>query len=301
MTEIRVGRRIVIVSKLDKPLFPDGITKKDLIDYYLGIGDVMVRHIKGHLLTLERYPDGIDGKQWFQKGAPDYFPDWIERAEVPKKGGTVAHVVCNERATLVYLANQAAITLHMSLSRKDAITKPDQLVFDLDPASDDFKVVRKVAGMVRDLLDELGLTSFVKTSGSRGLHIVVPLDRSSDFEEVRAFAVDAANVVAGRAPKVVTTEVRKVERKGRLFLDYMRNNYAQTVVAPYSVRARPGAPVSMPITWDEVDDRKLTAQRYKIDNAITELERSGDPWTGWRRRAKSLKAARKKLDRLMAS
>ena len=300
MSEIRVGRRVVATSKPDKVLFPDGITKKDLIDYFLAVGDVMVPHIRDHMLSLERYPDGIEGKAWFQKGAPDYFPDWIKRAEVPKKGGTVAHVVCNDKATLVYLANQAAITLHMSQSRCDEIMKPDQLVFDLDPADDDFKVVRRVSGMVRDLLDELELPSFVKTSGSRGLHIVVPLNRSADFEEARAFAFDAASVVAQRAPEMVTTEVRKVEREGRLFLDYMRNNYAQTVVAPYSVRARPGAPISMPIDWDEVDDRRLTSQRYTIRDAPKVLERNGDAWKGWRRRAKSLTTARKRLDKLLA-
>jgi bifunctional non-homologous end joining protein LigD len=298
MSEIRVGRRTVTISKPDKILFPDGTTKKDLVDYYLAVGDVMVPYIKDHLLTLERYPDGIEGKQWFQKEAPDYFPDWIKRVEAPKKGGTVAHVVCNDRATLAYLANQAAITIHMSQSRGDALMKPDQLVFDLDPADDDFKVVRKVAGLVRELLVELELASFVKTSGSRGLHIVVPLTRGADFDEVRDFAVDAANVVAARAPKLVTTEVRKDKREGRLFLDYMRNNYAQTVVAPYSVRARPGAPVSIPIEWAEVDDRKLTAQRYNIKNAPARLERNGDSWKGWRRRAKSLKQARRKLDQL---
>ena len=299
MSEIRVGRQAVTISKPDKVLFPDEITKKDLIDYYLAVGDVMVPHIKDHLLTLERYPDGIEGKQWFQKGAPDYFPDWIKRVEAPKKGGTVAHVVCNDKATLAYLANQAAITIHMSQSRSKDLMKPDQLVFDLDPSDDDFKVVQTVAGMVRELLEELELPSFVKTSGSRGLHIVVPLTPTTDFEDVRAFALDAAHVVAERAPDTVTTEVRKVERKGRLFLDYMRNNYAQTVVAPYSVRARPGAPVSMPIPWDEVDDRKLTSQRYDMRKAVKTLESKGDAWKGWRRRARSLKAARKKLDRLL--
>ncbi|MGH2755643.1 MAG: non-homologous end-joining DNA ligase [Actinomycetota bacterium] len=300
MSEIKVGRRSVAITKPDKVLFPDGITKRDLVDYYLGVGDVMVPQVKDHLFTLERYPDGIAGKRWFQKGAPDYFPDWIRRVAIPKKGGEVAHVVCNDKATLAYLANQAAITMHMSLSRADAIDHPDRLVFDLDPAGDDFKVVQKVAGLVRDLLDELSLVSFVKTSGSRGLHIVVPIDRAANFETARAFAQDASGVVAADAPRLVTIESRKAKREGRLFLDYMRNAYAQTVVAPYSVRARPGAPVSMPISWDEVGDRKLGPQRYRMDNAVATLERSGDPWKGWRRRAKSLTAARARLDKLLA-
>ena len=298
---MRVGRRSITLSNLDKRLFPDdGITKRDLIDYYDAIGSTMVPFVKDRLLTLERFPNGIGGTRFFSKDAPDYFPAWIETKTVPKKGGTVTHVVCNEKATLVYLANQACITLHAGLSRIDRVEHPDQLVFDLDPATDDFTIVRRAALAVRDLVGEVGLASFLKTSGSKGLHIVVPVDRSADFDEVRAFARDAASLLAERGSKEVTIEVRKSNRKGRLYLDWTRNAYGAHVVAPYTVRARPGAPVAVPLSWDELDEPDFHPQAYSLREAMARAG-GADPWKGWRRRARSLRAARSRLDALLSA
>jgi bifunctional non-homologous end joining protein LigD len=297
----RVGRRTIALSNLDKPLWPDdGITKRDLVEYYDAIGSAMLPLVRGRLLTLERFPNGIGGTKFYSKDAPDYFPDWIERKTVPKKGGTVRHVVCNEKATLVYLANQACITIHAGLSRIDGIDNPDQMVFDLDPATEELSVLRRTAHLVRELLDELGLVSFLKTSGSKGVHIVVPLDRAIRFDEVRTFAHDAAWLLAERASDDVTIEARKVNRKGRLFLDWTRNAYGQHAVAPYTVRARPGAPVAVPLLWDELDESAFHPQRYSLRDAIARAA-EGDPWEGWRRRARSLRGPRARLDRLLES
>lgn len=296
---VRVGRRSVAVSKLDKVLFPDaGYTKGDVIRYYRDIATFMVPETKGRPMTLERFPDGLHGERVFSKGIPKYFPPWIARAKLKKEGGTVTHVVSNDAATLVYLANQATITQHVGLSRVDRIDRPDQVMFDLDPATDDFAPVRHAARVVKSLLEDVGLIPFVKTSGSKGLHVVAPLDRSATYDEVRPFARDFAHLLAARHPGELTIEHRKDKRRGRLLLDWMRNAYGQTAVAPYSLRARPGAPVAMPIDWDEVDDDGVTATRYTIENAVQHA--ASRPWTGWRRHARSLGRPRRALDALIA-
>ncbi len=301
MTETRkVGRRTIKLSNPTKVLFPDaGFTKVDLVDYYEAVAPVMVPHVKDRLMTLERYPDGVEGEKFYSKNIPRYFPDWIARKTVGKKGGTVTHVVCNEPATLVYLANQACITPHVSLFRVDRLDRPDQLMLDLDPSLDDFREVRRVAKDVRALLEELGLFSVVKSSGSRGLHVVVPLDRSCDIAFVRQFAHDLAALAAARDPERVTIESSKADRKDRLYLDWLRNSFGQHAVAPYGVRARARAPVAMPLDWSEVEKGKLDPQQWTIKSAIRRVADGHDPWKGWRRRARSLTEPRRRLDALL--
>lgn len=295
---IKVGRRSVAVSNPDKVLFPDdGITKRRLIDHYLAVARRMLPEVADRMITMERFPDGIDGQRFFQKSISDFFPDWIERKTVPKKGGTVTHVVITEKATLAYLANLATITMHMSLSKRDRPEYPDQLIFDLDPSVEDFSLVRRTALELRSLLDELGLFSVVKTSGSRGLHVTVPLDGRSPFEEVRRFARDVAAYMVSQDAGALTIEGRKEDRGDRLYLDWMRNSTSATVVAPYSVRALPGAPVAMPLAWEEVEDRRLTPRRYTLKRASKAIEEP-NPWQGWRRRARSLKGPARRLSRL---
>ena len=301
MTSVKVGRHTIEITKPDKVLFPDsGFTKADLVEYYRAIAPVMLPHVKQRLMTLERFPDGIEGEKFYSKNIPRYFPDWVDRETVDKKGGTVTHVVCNNEATLVYLAQQAAITPHVSLQRVDKLGYPDQLMLDLDPSVDDFDEVRRIAKDVRSIFEELGLYPVVKTSGSRGLHVVVPLDRSADTESVRAFARDVATLAAARDPEHVTIEGSKADRKDRLYMDWLRNSFGQHAVAPYGVRARPGAPVAMPLDWSEVDSKKLHPQAWSIKTAVARAERDPDPWQGWRRRARSLGGPRKTLDALLA-
>lgn len=266
---VRVGRRTVDVHRPDKVLFPasgsrrgEAYTKSDLVEYYRAVAPFMLPHLRGRPLMLERHPDGIDGPQFMQKNTPDPYPDWIERAEVPKEGGTVVHPVCEDTATLVHLADQACLTLHRWLSRADRIDRPDRLVFDLDPADGGgFTSARQAARFLGELLDELKLPSGLTTTGSRGLHVVLPLARRHDFDEVRDFATDVARTLAGEHPDELTTEARKKDRGDRLYLDVQRNAYAQTAVVPFAVRAKPGVLVAVPISWSQLDDPRLDAQR----------------------------------------
>ena len=297
--KVKAGRRTIEISNPDKVLFPDaGYTKADLVEYYDAVASVMVPHTKYRLATMERYPDGIEAHRFFNKDAPKHFPDWIDRVTVPKKGGTVSHVAINDAATLVYLGQQACITPHVTLHRVDDLEHPDQLMLDLDPSTEDFSIVRTTALELKRVLEELGLFSVVKTSGSRGLHIIVPLDRSADFPAVRSFALDLAQLLVAHDPDRVTTETSKAERHDRLFVDWLRNSFGQHAVAPYAVRARPGAPVAMPLDWSEVEDKKLDPRGWSIRTALARIEDTPDPWRGWRRRAKGLVRARRRLDEL---
>jgi bifunctional non-homologous end joining protein LigD len=298
--EIRVGRQTISLSSEDRVLFPeDGITKGDVIRYYNDIAPYMVPHVRGRRLTMERYHHSIHDKGIFQKDIPSHFPEWVHRVTVSKHGGTVTHVVCDNPETLVYLANQGCLTPHAGLARVDKIEFPDQLIFDLDPPGDDFEIVRSVAFSLRELLDEIGLASYLKTTGSRGLHALVPLDRRLPFDEVRAFAHRIAELLIQRRPDDVTTEMLKKNRGNRLFLDTNRNGTAQTAVPAFAVRARLGAPVAMPIAWEELADPKLNARCWTIRNACRRMNDTPDPWRGFARHAKSLRAAADRLAKLL--
>jgi bifunctional non-homologous end joining protein LigD len=297
---VKVDGHELELSSLGKVLFPDtGITKGDLIDYYRRIARVMLPHVKDHPVTMQRFTEGIDEKGFYHKQMPDYFPDWIASAkvEVLESGEIQDQVLPNDTATLVYLANQYTITLHIWLSRADRLYYPDRMIFDLDPPGD-FEVARSTAFLIKELLEEVGLVPFVMTTGSRGLHVVTPLNRSAHFDETRDFARGLAQLLADRHPDSLTTEMRKVEREGRLFLDYVRNGYGATGVAPYSVRPRPGAPVATPLTWDELKDPDVRSNTYKLRSIWNRLDNVGDPWRGMMRNARGLKEPRRKLDRL---
>ena len=301
MSTLRVGRRAVEVGNEDKVLFPGcGIAKGELIDYYHRVAPVALPHLRDRALTLRRFPAGIEAKGFYQQQASDHFPGWMGRARLPRSGGGhLDHVVCRDTAGLVYLANQAAIELHAWLSRAQAPRTPDRMVFDLDPSREDaFAEVRAGARAICALLDEVGLVPFLKTTGSRGLHVVVPLRGETDFDAVRDFARGLAERLVAREPERFTLEQRKAARRGRLFLDVLRNAYGQTAVAAYSVRARPGAPVATPIDRDELDDGDLRADRWTLRNLFRRLGQRGDPWRGMGRRARSLAAPRRRLDAL---
>ncbi|BBA95636.1 hypothetical protein RVR_570 [Actinacidiphila reveromycinica] len=298
-TTVRGGRHTVRLNRPDKVLFPDdGLTKADLVAYYRAVAPRMLPHLRGRPLMLERRPDGVEGGSFMQKDVPRHFPDWVHRATVPKEHGTLTHLVCDDTATLLYAASQACVTPHRWLSRADRPHHPDRLVFDLDPAEDDFGPVRGSARLLRALLADLRLPCAVMTTGSRGLHLLVPLDRRAPADEVLRFARDVAATLAARHPGQLTTETRKAARRGRLFLDVGRNGYAQTSVAPYAVRARPGAPVAMPLTWAEVDDPATTARRWTLRDIGARL-RGPDPWQDTAlRRGRSLGPAARRLEAL---
>jgi bifunctional non-homologous end joining protein LigD len=288
-------KREVKVTHPERVMFPaDGITKGDLVAYYERVSEWMLPHVKGRPVSMQRFPKGIEGEGFFHKEVPDYYPDWIERTKVEKRGGSVTHAVIGNRATLAYLANQNCITPHVWLSRKDRIRQPDRLVFDLDPSVHDFAAVRRAARQLGELLRELGLEPFAMTTGSRGLHLWVPLRRGPEFPEVRDFAHDVGQLMAERHPKALTMEFRKAKRGDRLLIDVNRNAYAQTAVPPYAVRPRPGAPVATPLEWHELSDSRLRPDRFTVRNVFRRLSAKGDPWKGMGPPA-GLAAARKRL------
>jgi bifunctional non-homologous end joining protein LigD len=296
---ITLDGRTIELSNLDKVLFPKaGLTKGDLIAYYRRIAPTMLPHIGGRALSFQRFPDGIQAGGFFQKNASDHFPDWIPRARLSKEDGAVDHVVARDAATLAYLANQACITLHVSLARAERPRHPDRLVIDLDPSDAAFAKVRRAARWAKDLLEEIELVPFVQATGSRGLHVWVPLDGAADFDEVAGFAGRLAKVLERRHPDALTTSQRKAGRGDRVFLDVLRNAYGQTAVAPYSVRARPTAPVATPLDWSELDDAQLTPDRYTITNIFRRLGQKRDPWAGIDAQARRLGDAAALLTRL---
>ncbi len=296
---MKFGRIAVELSNLEKVLIPDGITKGDIITYYDKIADHMVPYMKNRALMMQRFPEGISGEAFYQKDASSYFPSWIKQVLVPKEGGGHNnYVVCQNRATLVYLANQACITSHLWLSRIDKLHNPDHIIFDLDPSAHDFSMIRMIALAIKDLLDTLGLTSFVMTSGSRGLHVYVPIDRKLDFHEVKAFALLCAKVIMHEHPDATTLEIRKEKRGKKVFIDTLRNQFGSTSVAPYSIRPKPHAPIATPLHWHEVESAELGPQSYNIANIFKRLEKIDDPWKDQLEIRQSLKTPQAKLKKL---
>lgn len=298
MAELTIGRRHVPLGNPGKALFTDPTTtKSDLAGYYRTVATVMLPHLRERPLALQRFPDGIGSAGFFQKRRPDNAPDWVPGARVPREGegDTVEMICCPDEATLVYLADQAVVTVHPWLSRADRPRHPVRLVVDLDPPGDDFDTVRFAALALRDLLGELGLPAYPMTTGSRGMHVMVPLVGRQDVDEVRRFARGVADLLAARHPDRLTTEMRKDRRGGRLLLDVMGNAYAQHAVALYAPRPLPGAPVATPLDWDEVDDADLTARRYTVRSVPGRLDRVGDPWGRVDRHARILSTAARRL------
>ena len=286
-----------MVSNPGKALFPDGLTKAALAAYYERVAETMLPHVRGRPVHMQRFPDGITGPEIQQKQVPGYFPGFVARATVPRKrGGAVEQAVIENPETLVYLADQACITPHVLLSRREALDRPDQLIFDLDPADGDLRPARQAARALREMLEQVGLIPYLKTTGSRGYHVVAPLVPGPGFDETRDFARRMAATLAARRPRAFTVEVRKDAREGRLYLDTGRNGYAQTAVAPYAVRALDGAPVACPIEWDEL--ARVHPRQFTVRNLFRRLARRPDPWAGIERDAGSLEQASARLGEL---
>jgi len=278
-----------MITHPEKVLFPDdGITKGAVAAYYEAVASIMLPHIKGRPITMERYPSGIGHKGFIQKDVSKGFPSWLERVEVPKKDGTVHHPVVVDARSLLWLANQNCITPHVWTSRAPDFTHPDICVFDLDPSKEDPEALRAAALGLRDLLSELGLESWVKTSGSKGFHIVVPLDGKGDFGAVHEFAHKVGTVLVSRDPKRLTQEFSKADRGGRILIDTGRNGYRATFAAPYAVRARRGAPISAPCTWEEVEKGQVGPQTFTILTIADRIDAVGDLWTDMRKRRYSI-------------
>jgi bifunctional non-homologous end joining protein LigD len=298
----RVGARTLSLSNLDKVLWPrDGYTKGDLIEYYRHVAPFAVAHLKGRPLTLQRYPNGIDAQAFFEKQMPRGAPEWIDRVTVPTPGGTRSHVtfaVCNDAPSLVYFANLATIVLHVWTSRMPKLEEPDFVIFDLDPGEKcTLKTLGTVALKVRGLLEEIGLKPLVKTTGGYGVHVIVPLASGYSYDTAKVFAEIVARRAAAQLGEPATLERTIAKRpSSAVYIDYVQVGQGKTIVAPYSVRARDGAPVSTPLHWSEVEAfarRRAAAApadefaKYTIASTPGRLAREGDLWgpKAWKKQA----------------
>jgi bifunctional non-homologous end joining protein LigD len=290
---------VITITHPDKILFPDsGITKGELAAYYEMIAPVMVPHMRARPVTMERYHRGIGAPGFFQKDVSKGFPEWLQRVEVPKKGGTVHHPIVTDARSLLWLANQNCITPHVWTSRAPELFYPDICVFDLDPSEDNPAQLQAATFQLRDFLAELGLRSWLKTSGSKGFHIVVPLDGKANMGEVARFANTVGTMLVRRDPDNLTQEFHKVDRGRRILVDTGRNGYSATFAAAYAVRAKPGAPVSAPCTWDELQRGDVGPQSFTLRTMATRIEAVGDVWAEMRKRSRSLKRAIAQLEKM---
>ena len=284
----------VAVSRPDKVLFPaDGITKGDVARYYAAVAGVMLPHLAGRPVNMQRFPDGIDGGGFYEKRVPRHFPDWVGRVRVATADAAQDQVVVDDERTLLYLAGQACVTPHTWLSRNPDLRRPDLLVFDLDPSVDDLAGVRRAARVVAARLEDIGLVPFLKTTGSRGYHVCAPLRPEEDFDAVRDLARTVAHQLVEEHPDRLTVEQRTSQRGDRIYLDVMRNGYGQTAVPPYAVRARRGAPVATPLEWGELS--RVAPDGHTISSLPRRLGQRGDPWHEMHRHAGSVAMARQQL------
>jgi bifunctional non-homologous end joining protein LigD len=286
----------MVITHPDKLLFPDdGITKGELASYYETLAPVILPHLRGRPLTMERYPAGIDKKGFWQKDVSKGFPEWLERVTVPKKDGVVHHPIVTDARSLMWITNQNTVTQHVWVSRVPRLRYPDLCVFDLDPSDNDWDSVRAAAIGLRDLLAKLGLPSWIKTSGSKGFHIVVPIDGKTSTDVVARFGGAVGALFVSLAPDRLTQEFNKVDRRGRIYVDVGRNGYSATFAAAYTVRAKRGAPVSAPCTWNEIERGVVNPQTFTLRTMPERLSKLGDVWSDLLGHGQSLKHASEQL------
>ena len=289
-----------MITHPEKVLFPDdGITKGELAAYYEAVAPFIVPYVKARPITMERFPAGIGKKGFIQKDVSKGFPAWLERVEVPKKDGTVHYPLVNDARSLLWVVNQNTITPHVWISRAPKLDNPDICVFDLDPTEDEKPdVLRTAALALRDVLEEIGLRSWVKTSGSKGFHIVVPLDGKSTMGEVGGFTHAVGTLLVSRDPEHLTQEFHKKDRGGRILVDTGRNGFSATHAAAYAVRAKPGAPVSAPCTWEEIESGTVAPRTFTLRTMSARLADVGDLWSDLKKGARSLKRPMTQLRRM---
>ncbi|HEU4577668.1 MAG TPA: non-homologous end-joining DNA ligase [Polyangiaceae bacterium] len=291
----------VVISHPEKLLFPaDGISKGELAAYYQAIAPLMLPHLAGRPVTMERFPAGIERKGFLQKNVVSGFPGWLKRVEVPHKQGPVHYPLIDDVRSLAWLANQNCITPHVWCSRHPTLDHPDLCVLDLDPSREDPDELRSAALAVRALLEELNLPSWVKTSGSKGFHIVVPLEPATRYEELWRFAHGVGALLAQRHPALLTQEFLKTERAGRILIDTGRSGPGATFAAAYAVRPRPGAPVSAPCTWPEIESGAALPQSFTLRGMASRAQQLGDPWAQLHSQPCSLVAPLQRLEALLS-
>ncbi len=275
---MKINGREISISNKDKELFPGGITKGDLIDFYLDISDYLLPHLKDRPVMVRRFPNGIKEQGFYQKKISDYFPDWMPSHQVKKKEGHIDHIMVADEASLVYLVNQGAITFHTWLSKIGHLHKPDKLIIDLDPPADDFEPVRKAAFHIKGFFASNDIKIYLMTTGSKGLHLVLPLKASHNFDKVREIAKKFGEKLVKKYPDTFTLEQRKENREGKIYFDIQRNAYGQTGISPYSLRPIDKAPIATPLDWHDLDNPDITAGSYTIDNIKRRLGQKREPW-----------------------
>jgi bifunctional non-homologous end joining protein LigD len=299
-TEIRRGSRVLKLSNLDKVFWPrEGVTKADLLQYYRSVAPALLPHLRDRPFTMRRYPDGIEGKAFFQKDAPVHMPDWIARRpftvstrESPRRRRQIDVPLVNDELALLWMVNMACIDMNTWYSRVDRSDRPDWVLFDLDPAEGTgFTEVVEVALLLKSALDALDLVSFPKTSGSKGMHVLVPIERRHTYDETRGFSEIVAGALARSYRGLVTTEWVRSKRRGVL-IDSNQNGEGKTIASVYSVRPRPGAPVSTPLRWEEVGPG-LDPASFTMDAVLERVRLSGDLYQG-------VLTTRQRLDRALA-
>lgn len=274
----------------ERELWPeDGITKGELFEYMGSIAEVMLPHVKDRPVSLQRFRGAVGDGGFFQKEVPKGAPEWVKTVEVPKQDGVVHHVLANDRRTLQWLAQQGCVTPHVFTSRADKLDRPDRLVIDLDPSTEDFSAVRTAARVCGAALRAAGLEPFAMATGSRGIHVVAPLKRTRSVGDVADWVATFAARLAAEHDDALTTEFYKHKRDDRIYLDVARNRPAQTVVPPYAPRPLPHAPVATPLLWDELDDETLRPDGWTLRTIGDRLEDlGGDPWAGIASAARAL-------------
>jgi bifunctional non-homologous end joining protein LigD len=280
--EAKVGGKKLRLSNLDKVMYPkSGFTKGQVIDYYSRVAPALLPHLKDRPLTLKRYPNGVEDKFFYEKQSPSHRPDWVKTVPVPARGRTIDFTLCNDLPTLVWLANLADIELHTSLSKAREIERPTTLAFDLDPGPGTTIVeCSEVAFWLREIFDGLGLESFPKTSGSKGMQIYVPLNVKTSYDETKPFSKALAELLAKQHPELVVSTQKKELRKNKVLIDWSQNDEHKTTVNVYSLRARERPTVSTPITWDEVDHILDSGDPeegvFDVDDVLARVEEHGD-------------------------
>ena len=298
--DYRFGDIAIACTHVERVMFPDaGITKGDVLAYYHHVASAMLPELRRRPLTIERFTKGVDQGGFFMKHYQKHYPAWIDSIELGGKT-RVRYPLCDTPAALVYFANQGGVALHVMASRADAIDHPDVIVFDLDPPEGRFDLVRTAALILRDLLPPLGLPAFVKTTGSKGLHVCVPVDGQATYDGVLRLCDAIAKHVCRVHGELFTTEFYKKDRRGRLYFDTDRNRLGATFIAAYSLRGKPGAPISLPIAWSEVEDPALTSSAFTLRNVRERLERVGDPWAALRAEQGSVAHALQRFAQLHA-
>src|SRR5213079_2885767 len=282
--ELIVEERKIQVSNLDKVLYPKvGFTKGHVIDYYIQVGPVLLPHLKDRPLTMKRYPDGVEGEFFYEKNCPTHRPKWVQTAKVWSEGNQriMQYCLANDLPTLVWAANLADLELHTSLSRRNNIERPTMMVFDLDPGTPaDIVQCCQVGIWLRELLGEMKLKAFAKTSGSKGLQVYVPLNTAATFDETKGLSRSLAQRLERDHPDRVTSNMSKAVRKGKVFVDWSQNDEHKTTICVYSLRAKEEPTVSTPVSWDEVENclkkRKADLLKFRCDRTLERVQKMGD-------------------------